>query len=208
MKKILLLGNDDARYHPLPGVNARIRQLLDGEADITISQEAAALEEVGQHDLCISYFEFGGTYTDKQTGALLSYVAHGGALLAFHNGISLQSRPELCQLLGGRFTRHPGYEQLPWVPYRVEAPAHPIMRGVADFTIADEQYMFILDDLAEKEMLLGMEYEGRRYPAGWVRRFGQGQVVYFACGHNAACFANEQLSKIVRQSFRWLTGTP
>ncbi|MDD4797083.1 MAG: ThuA domain-containing protein [Eubacteriales bacterium] len=206
MKKVLMLGNDDARYHPLPGVSRRILTLLGDEAQITCSQQAAALESVDQYDLCICYFEFGGAYTDEQTAALLRYVAGGGALLALHNGIALQSRPELCQLLGGKFTHHPDYDGLPMVPYRVEAPDHPIMQGVADFTIADEQYMFVLDALDDKQMLLGMDYQGQRYPAGWVRRFGKGHVVYFACGHNAACFDDAQLSKIVYQSFRWLTG--
>lgn len=203
-----MLGNYVARYHSAKGVDDRIRALLTDKVELTYSEDLALLDSkvLRDYDLVISYLEFRPPVPDDaQTDALLSFVSGGGGFLAFHNGISLQVRSELCQLMGAKFTGHPDYDTLPQIPYHVVDAAHPILSGVKDFTIGDEPYMFQMDELAERTMLLEYGYEGRMLPAAWCRPYGKGRVAYFACGHNLDGFLDDTVGKIIQNAAAWAT---
>ncbi len=179
MKKALMLGNYVARYHSAKGVDTRLRELLEGRFEIDYTEDEGRLDvkTLMGYDMVISYLEFSKEpLSDEQVHALVSFVSGGGALVAFHNGISLQRRPEFMQLVGAKFTGHPHYDGLPQISYKVVKLDHPIMEGIADFTMGDEPYRFQMEELADKELLLEYEYEDTRWPAGWVRTFGKGRV--------------------------------
>ncbi len=208
MKKALMFGNYVARYHSAKGVDTRLRELLNGSFSIDYTEDESLLNTntLQGYDMVISYLEFSKEpMSDEQAHALVSFVSGGGALLVFHNGISLQRRPEIMQLIGAKFTGHPPYEGLPQIPYKVIKPDHPVMEGVQDFVMGDEPYRFQMEALAEKELLLEYEYEDTRWPAGWVRSFGLGRVAYFANGHCLDGFMDPSFSKIIVSAATWCT---
>ncbi len=43
-----------------------------------------------------------------------------------------------------------------------------------------------------------------RIDAGWVRRFGMGQVVYLCCGHGAYAFDYKEFCILVKNGVEWL----
>ncbi|MDD3243674.1 MAG: ThuA domain-containing protein [Eubacteriales bacterium] len=192
---ILVLGRSDAPYHPLTGPAAELQKLLGDRACITVREDTSALLDVANYDLFLNYVEFGGKYTAEEAAALITYIANGGKMLAIHNGISMQQRPELTQLLGGRFAGHPAYKTLPLIPF-VPAADHPLTQGVEPFFLHDEEYTFALEEDG-KDIFIDMEAYGKRIPAAWSKSFCKGQIIYFAFGHSDACFANPVMGRLI-----------
>ncbi|MDF2538320.1 MAG: ThuA protein, partial [Herbinix sp.] len=198
LKKIFFLGTVNAQYHPMEGIDERLTELLT-DFKVTAFRDSKVLEPSKLKDctVFILYREFNlPALTEDETAALLTYVAEGGALFVLHNGISVQGKSELSQLIGAKFTGHPPYDTLPEIFYHREQPSHPIFTGVSDFKMYDEAYQFEMDSFADKEILLSYDFEGSRVPAGWVRGYGKGRMLYLCCGHNKECFFNTEFSRI------------
>ncbi|MCX7710592.1 MAG: ThuA domain-containing protein [Clostridia bacterium] len=203
-KNAIVIGDiTRVKYHPLKGVDDELSGILEEEFSIQFSEdyEVFNLEKLKNYDLCISYVDcWDEKITPGQTGALLAYVGQGGGLLVIHNGISLQNRYELCQMIGAKFTGHPPMTSL---NFRNEAPQHPIMIDVEAFEIVEEPYRFEFDNFTEKTILLAYEYEGVSYPAGWTHEFGEGRIVYLAPGHQVSSFKSPEYRKVILKSGLW-----
>lgn len=205
--KAFFYGTANAPYHPMDGIAERVKEIFP-DMDITVSCKEEELQEMKleQYEICFLYTDFLQPPLQKKTAAaLLTFTAKGGGLFAIHGGIAVQNRPELGQLIGGLFTGHPPYEGLPMVSYKVADKDHPVMKGVSDFTVPDEFYLFELPTLEDRHIILSYENEGEIYPAGWIREYGLGRVLYICCGHNTDAFADEMLCRLLRNGAEWLT---
>lgn len=199
-------GTADAPYHPMDGIAERMKEIFP-DMDITVSCREEELQELKKelYEVCFLYTDFlQPPMGRKAAAALLSFTAQGGGLFAIHGGIAVQNRPELGQLLGGLFAGHPPYEGLPVVPYKVADREHPVMKGVSDFSIPDEFYLFEFPRLDDRHVILSYENQGKIYPAGWIREYGLGRVIYLCCGHNADAFADEMLCRLLKNGTDWL----
>lgn len=136
--------------------------------------------------------------------ALVALVARGGRWLALHGTNSIVEilpdgrvetpdlAPRLTELLGGRFLAHPPLMDF---TVRVTQPEHPLVRGIADFEVNDELYLATA--LPGNEVLLHTHFGGRAQrgyaqdpwdpvvprPVLYLRRHGEGSVLYFTLGH-------------------------
>ena len=205
MKKILLLGDyKNAEWHPLRGVDEEIKRILE-DFEITISEEYPylRLSDLQPYDVVINYIDA----WDKRAGldfagALLGYVAAGGALLTLHSGIIAHSLPEIEQLIGASFTGHPPREPIEYV----YAGAHPIMKEVESFLINEEPYQFDMDNLARVHIIMDYVYKSEKRPAAWLRGYGKGKSCYLSMGHEAASFANKGCNTLLRRAALWCAG--
>ncbi|MEM8491103.1 MAG: ThuA domain-containing protein [Pseudomonadota bacterium] len=136
---------------------------------------------------------------------LRDFVRRGGQFFALHGSNSVleflddgrvatpDSMPVFSELLGSRFLAHP-----PISEYTVCAakPEHPLIKGLPkSFTTKDEQYLVAMS--ADVEVLLDTHYNGRdslegfvdddlpeaRHPVFYLRRLGEGCVLYLTLGH-------------------------
>ena len=206
-RKAILFGDINARYHPAAGVRDELKALFIDEMVIDFYEDYEKLDAdvLKNYDLCISYFEFGNDkLTKKHADALSAYVLKGGGLLVLHNGISMQSNYEMIQLLGGKFTGHPDYKELPTMQFKVKAKEHEIMKGIEDFVIRDEQYMFDFDPYTKKTILFEYLYEDKLWPAAWTHQYGLGKVVYLCPGHNTEGFKNPIYRKVISNSVKFI----
>lgn len=205
MKKFLFLGTRVAPYHGSAGIDEQVSRLLKDNWEMTYAEDLALLtpEGLAPFDMVVAYLEFdrNRVITDAQAGALIDFVQSGHTLMAFHNGISLQTHPALQALIGARFTGHPYYEAMPVLHFRA-VKQHPITEGVTQFYAPDEAYRFEMVEEAEKELFLMYDYEGEEWPAGWYRHVGKGKVIYFADGHCRCAFYSD-LSKMIVNAARW-----
>lgn len=177
----------------LLGEHERIRvRVFEDYADLAAIREAAFLV----------------TYTcevlpsEEQQAALREWVERGGRWYALHgtnsvlefldNGLvdTPDDAPRFMQLLGSQFASHP-----PIGPLRVDVaqPEHPLVLGIEPFEVVDECYL--MDMKAEVEVLLDTEFEGQtpgfvrdqwprqRHPVLYLRRLGEGAVLYLTLGH-------------------------
>jgi len=202
MKKALLLGDyKSAQWHSMRGVDEELRRILEG-LDVTVSEEYPylKLEDLRAYGLIVNYIDAWDKRAGSDfAGALMGYVAAGGALLTLHNGIIAHSSPEMEQLIGASFKGHPPHEVLEYV----YAGAHPIMKDVQSFSIDEEPYEFEMDNLARVHVIMEYVYMGKKYPAAWVRGYGRGKTCYLSMGHEPASFANEGCANLLRRSALW-----
>jgi hypothetical protein len=133
--------------------------------------------------------------------ALRQFVKRGGRWLALHAtnsllewGASGVSGAPLAgpflETLGSSFQAHP-----PIATFTVEpvAPDHPLVTGIGPFEVEDELYLADVD--SNTEVLLATRYGGAApgfirdcwseamHPVMYLRRFGQGAVLYLTLGH-------------------------
>ncbi|MGE5613083.1 MAG: ThuA domain-containing protein [Bacillota bacterium] len=205
-KKAVLIGdNERAQWHPLDRIGKVLNEILAGFDIVQLEDyEQFREENICRYDLCISFIDnFGQKLSDEQAAGLISYVCRGGGLLMIHNGISIGERYELAQLAGGRFTEHPEQKVLAYKPKRT---GHIIMDGMESFSVKEEPYRFLFDNMAETTILLEYEYEGEMWPAAWAHSYGLGRVVYLSPGHNIETFLDPAFGKLVARSGLWAAG--
>ncbi|MDE6950803.1 MAG: ThuA domain-containing protein [Lachnospiraceae bacterium] len=205
--KALFYGSEHTPYHPMEKVGRRIQELLPA-LEVEMTDREAELQKVknGDYAVCFLYADFEQPPLSRETAAaLLIFAAQGGGIFGIHGGIAIQNRPELGQLIGGIFTGHPPYEELPMVSYKVEDTKHPLTLDVKDFSIPDELYLFDLPKLEDRRIFLSYEEKGVSCPAGWTREYGLGRVIYLCCGHNVRAFEEPMLEKLLKNGAAWLT---
>ena len=202
-KKAILIGDYSVvEWHPLAGTDMALQDILsDFEVDCTEDYDRFKAVSLNKYDLCISYIDhWKESLTDEQTAGLLTFVCNGGGLLIIHNGIAMQSRAELAQLAGAKFTTHPQERVLTFHP----APAeHIITEEIRDFAFLEEPYQFEQDSFAESALLLEYESEGQRWPAAWAHQYAMGRVVYLSPGHHAVAFQDPMYRKLISRSALW-----
>jgi type 1 glutamine amidotransferase len=203
-KKCLLLGDyTHPKFHPLQGVDKQISHILNDVMTVQCSENKNMLLEdnIQQFDLCISYIDlWDEKVSPKQTAGLLSYVSQGGGLFVIHNGISIEGRFELAQLMGGRFTGHPPYQSLSFCASQHE---HAITEGIQPFELEEEPYQFEFDPFTEKQILLEYKMDDKWYPAAWSLTYGQGRVTFLMPGHHEPTFKQPEIRKIILQAAQW-----
>lgn len=208
-KKSLLIGNyTHPRFHPLQGIDREITHTLQDHFSVkcTENQHMLEMENISGYDLCISYVEnWNEKLSRKQTSGLLSFVSRGGGLLVLHNGIGIQSRFEIAQLIGAKFTGHPPQREL---QFSVTAPEHPIMQGIEPFVMSNEPYRFEFDPFTENTVLMEYEEDGVMYPAAWAHSYGLGRVVYLLPGHDEPSFQHPGFRQLLLQAAKWAAHYP
>lgn len=205
-KKAIIIGdNERAIYHPLKGPDKELAEILnDFEVVVTEDYDQFSEENLKQYDLCVSLTDcWNGGLTDGQTAGLISFVCQGGGLLIIHTGISIQTRYELAQLAGGKFSQHP--EQM-ILTYEPAASNHIIEEGIGSFSVKEEPYQFIIDNLVETTVLLKYESEGKDWPAAWAHKYGHGRIVYLSPGHNIETFLDPMYREMIKRSGLWAAG--
>lgn len=202
--RTLLIGDiTEAPWHPLEPARVQLESILGEPFDLDSTEDYERLAGLDkeQYPLCISYTDCWDRDISSEIAAgLLRYVASGGGLLVIHNGISLQVRYELLQMIGGKFTEHPPYQTLHY--YGTDAE-HPLLKGVDDFVLDEEPYHYELDPFTPRNVFLEYEFEGRRYPAGWEHTYGLGRVVYIQPGHHSPSFDSPAVRQLIVNGANW-----
>ncbi|MNJ44409.1 ThuA domain-containing protein [Paenibacillus fonticola] len=208
-KRALLIGDyTHPKFYPLQGVDREITHILNDSFSVQCTENNHMLEEsnLQSFDLCISYHDsWREKLSSKQTSGLLSCISGGRGLLVLHNGIVLQKKYEIAQLIGARNVSHPSLQTL---QMRVTAPDHDIMLHISPFEIEDEPYRFEFDPFCETTILLEYEMDGEWHPAAWAHSYGLGRVVYLLPGRDQAVFQHPEYRKLVLQAAKWAARSP
>jgi type 1 glutamine amidotransferase len=147
--------------------------------------------------------------TKGQGQAVKDFVNTGGMALFYHNTTYIAAGSEIFQdVLGATTEGHP-----PTRPFKVRVtnPDHPIMQGVNDFIVTDEQHFMTLDIDPKFVFMESINEDGLTHQnmgascyAGWAYDYGQGRVCYLAPGHTIAALWNPEYEKIQQNAVRWL----
>jgi len=199
-RQVLVIGDyTNFKYHVFNNMDLAMQQLLEGELEAVCTEDYAELEpeRIRAYALVVCYSDrWGMALPDEQAAGLMDYVRSGGGLLVIHNGISLQARPDLMEMIGAKFTGHPPYCRM---EVKAASPAHEWLHGLDAFTITDEPYRFEFLPKAKTRILLEYEHEGAVHPAGWTHAYGDGQVAYLMPGHDGSSFLNDTYRMLLRR---------
>lgn len=193
-----------------------------------IHDSATALEDLPEADLFIAAgLHWSGSETvpwtdpapyipptEPQKAGLRDYVTSGRPVLGFHGGIaSFDDWPEFATLLGFQWhwsiTTHGPRQRYDVYPVERE---HPVMQGVEDFRLLDENYHHI-------QLLPGIKYETlarmncgdfqlpmvMTCPPG--RLSGAGLAGYFALGHDMVALEHPMCERIFWNLCHWIMNT-
>lgn len=191
------------KYHDIDFARLELLKLLSENERIRVRvfEDYADLDAIRQAAFLVTY-TCEVLPSEEQQAALRDWVERGGRWYALHgtnsvlqfldNGLvdTPDQAPQFMQLLGSQFASHP-----PIGPLRVDVaqPEHPLVLGIEPFEVVDECYL--MDMKAEVEVLLDTEFEGatpgfvrdqwprQRHPVLYLRRLGEGAVLYLTLGH-------------------------
>lgn len=191
------------RWHDIDFARLELLKLLaeDERYRVRVFEDYEAIEAIEAADLLISYTCDVVPSLGVQE-RLRDWIAGGRRWLALHGTNSIlrflesglvdapEWAPHFMDTLGTTFRAHP-----PIAPFTVQVtdPAHPLTAGIAAFETTDELYLS--RQTAEIETLLHVDFEGQapafvesewplgRHPLMYLRRIGQGAVLYNALGH-------------------------
>jgi uncharacterized protein len=204
-RRALLLGTSrrEAPFHPIDPLADSLPDILGPDYSVEVSTLPADFMKASEFGLLVLAVDlWDQPFAAEHAGALLSFVAQGGGLVVVHSGISVQSKSELAEMIGARFTGHPDRQDLLLSP----VADHPVVEGVDAFAVFDEPYMFQTSGLAEMLVFLEYTLDERLYPAGWLRDYGIGRVVFLMPGHSADVFEHPTYRRLIHNAAEWATG--
>jgi len=215
MKKIIIIGDTIAPYHPLHCIFPIHKTL--GEENLTFTNDYDYFTKLKEFDLLICFIDAWFTNADEvkkavsdgaipcynedlikllsddQAKALINYLENGGKVLSIHTGMSLQKTPGLETIHGAKFLDHPPYCE---IKINLEK-GHHLTEGLSDFTINDEPYHF--EGCEGLDIFASYEYDGNTIPAAWEKPIEKGRLIYLMPGHDEAVFECEEYLKLIKR---------
>ena len=217
MSKALFVGGCPAPFHRLEPAEGRVRSSLERlglEVDVSgIRHQDGSDAWVGDYSRLVKpslddydvivLFTTGKDTHGADLSALESWVEDGGALVGIHCATdSFTDNKAYIAMMGGKFRTHPA--QLD-IALEVVDPHHPIMSGIATFTVHDELYIF--DDYdPDRVHLLGQTrsfVDGGVVPLTWTREPGKGRLFYLSLGHNPSTLEDVNWQKLFCNGVEW-----
>ncbi len=195
---ILLLSGGQREHHGYREQAFYLaRELEDtGRFRVTLAEDASILESpaLGKFAAIVAHVdrrdpEF--RYTPAQQSALLAYVKAGHGYVSIHGADNAAADwpDEWRTMLGATFSHNTKEGTWPdsktakgTFSIKIVDPNHPIAKGLADFTIADELY-YKLQILPDVRPIATTEHAGGTWPVAWARTYGDGRVFHTPLGH-------------------------
>ncbi|WP_150302647.1 ThuA domain-containing protein [Pseudomonas saliphila] len=191
------------KYHDIDFARLELLKLLaeNERIRVRVFEDYSNIEAITKADFLVTYTCEVIPSLDQQQ-ALRHWLEQGGRWYALHGTNSilrfldngLVDTPDwashFMETLGSQFASHP-----PIGPFtvRVAKPDDPLVAGIEDFEVVDEQYL--VDQCADIDVLLDIEFEGEtpgfvrdqwlpeRHPVLYRRPLGKGGVLYLTLGH-------------------------
>ena len=151
------------------------------------------------------------TYEKKN---LRELAASGKPMVFLHHSlVSYQDWPEFEKIIGGKYHEKESsigdsiipastYEHDVQVEVKLEAPDHPILQGLSDFTLTDEVYGGFSHSTSV-EPLLSTNHPGSSRYIAWINRYGNSRAVYIQPGHDHQAFTDANYRKLLHQAILW-----
>lgn len=228
MKLLVLTGG----RHPYAESTPVLGGFLSASGhDVAIQEDASVLgqaAELGTYDVLVfntrreNLADFGDlALSAPEQEGLKAFIRSGKGFVCLHIATAVPTAwPEFHEITGGGWITgssfHPPYGEF---SVNVSDPAHPVVRGLADFTINDELYMglalkegndvFITADAPDATHPWGPERKptrmpGGTFPLGWTRKYGDGNVCTLLLGHDARSFQTREFQQLVLNGVEWV----
>jgi type 1 glutamine amidotransferase len=215
MAEVLIIsgaGDYSDPWHSFADTSQCLADIFSGLGhQVVISEQAEqAFAEPGEPDLIV--VNIGNPqaprpqlHIDAAQQGLARHLQRGGALLGIHSSaISMPSMPDWSYMLGGHWV--PGrsmHPQQDLATILVRTDAHPVVAGLADFTVFDERYCNLHTN-PDVTVLCEHDTDGRLHPVVWARESGLSRVVYDGLGHDTLSYDSAGHLNLLRRAVGWL----
>ncbi len=204
--RVLVLCDD--YWHPARTASTGLQPLEDAGVMFDWIEDASewTAERMAQYPVVLLTKSNNVSATDRTNwitveneAAFGEYVRSGTGLLVIHSGLAeYRDLPLMRGVMGGAFASHP-----PQCSVTVEPrEGHPLIAGIAPFSVFDEHYMIDLDD-AQANVFLTTTSEHGTQPGGWTRTEGTGRVCALTPGHNVEVWLQPAYQTLIRNALRW-----
>jgi len=140
--------------------------------------------------------------TSAQEQKFEDYVKGGGRLFLYHDGIGYYPRGgAISRVAKAYFIRHPAIVTIEVSP---TGKMPELTRGVAPFTVADEEYELEMDESQTSVFIESRSPEHGRTVQGWAHPYGKGKVAVLIPGHSAVVIAHPMVQRCVQNIADWL----
>jgi len=151
----------------------------------------------------------------KEGGVLTKYLENEigeykqGIVLIHHALLNFQNWDIYTQICG---LKERGanigfkYTQNETVSTHILDSAHPITKGISDFTIIDETYQIGEPLEPGNTILITTDNKTSMAKLAWTREYKNSKVFSYASGHDERVYSDENYRKIVNQALRWTAG--
>ena len=215
MAEVLIIsgaGDYSDPWHRFEETSLRLAEIIAGLGHQVMVSDAVeqTLAEPGEPDLIV--VNIGNprearpqSRIETAERGLDRHLQRGGALLGIHvSATSMTTMSRWSQMLGGQWVRgrtmHPKQDLFTVV---VHPGAHPIVRGMANFTIFDERYSYLHTN--PDITVMGEQFtDGRLHPIVWARESGLARVVYDGLGHDTRSYESAGHVELLRRTVGWL----
>jgi uncharacterized protein len=216
------------RHDSIPAATAALADIARKRGwTLTLTEDPSWFEgeKLRQFDAAIWALPTGDTLSASQKAAFRSFIASGGAYVGLHSaGDSSHSWDWYAgELVGAKFTGHPGDPNVRTGTIRVENSSHPATRHLAPtWARIDEWYYFdrsVRDRFAVLASLdpssvappLGERDASRLgnradHPSVWHRCVGEGRAFYSALGHTIESYSEPDHLKMIEGAIAWALG--
>ena len=176
------------------------------------ANELIASPDIDRYDALV-FYDMNDSITPVQKQAYLRLLQKGKAMVFLHHSlVSYQNWDEFQRIIGGKYYEKAtlvngnsvksSYQHDVIIPVKIENPAHPVTKGLADFEIYDEVYGNFLTQPTIRPLLSTTHPGSSKYIA-WTNPFGRSEVLFIQLGHGPEAFGNSNYRKLLRQGMEW-----
>jgi len=220
--RVLVIGSNRFPFHRLQMAEQVLASFLP-ESGITVGvttdRDDLLLDTLNKYDVLVDYTT-DSTLTDDQRNGLLEFVKGGNGYVPLHCAADLTSKapaadsdrvieldardpvPELRDLIGGHFVRHPDQGAF---DVNIVYSHHPITASLDQFSVWDEPYVLEYD--SDLQVLARMDHqEIGDMPVAWTKRYGEGRVFYCSLGHTRHALNHGSVQQLITSGVHWAMG--
>jgi len=172
------------------------------------------------YDVIVLYDKAEGGLKPQQQQAFAALLQAGIGVVALHHTIvSHQDWMEYGKIIGGHYylneksingktiPRSEVFTKMSELRVSVADAAHPITRGLQDFTIQDERFRNVEHD-PDIQVLLTTDHPENDREVAWVKTYGNSRVFYLLFGHDHHAQDHPTYSDLVARGIRWAAEAP
>ena len=176
-------------------------------------------------DVVVIYKGDAAYITDSEKAALEAYIKRGGGLVSLHDSLCGPDPAYFATLVGGA-KKHGevNYTLDAPIPYTIVDKADPIMKGMTDLTLADDEAFFLMTwakdpaiHVLATAVIAGTPsagtHKGEVVPQIWTYEHtlpgGQpARAFVYMQGHTYSNFANPQIEAMLLRGIAWAAKKP